>query len=137
MIVTKWDVYPNLWHNDESHGAGSVFSRTLAFVVLCFVYESAKRATGLIQVCYCKRYITMTLCMYNIIGEGYPRTLPGKVDHLQKELSGCAVQIQALSTQLKAQDKDMSALREEFRLILPELGQTKRAIKDVTELLKT
>ena len=47
--------------------AGSLFSRTLAFVVLCFAYESAKIATGLIQVCYCKHYITMMLCMYNII----------------------------------------------------------------------
>ena len=71
------------------------------------------------------------------IGDGYPRTLPGRVDHLQKELKGCAVQIKALSTQLEVQDKNMSALRDEFRLILHELGQTKRAIKDVTELMKT
>ena len=103
----------------KSHRVEPVFA-------MCHVIQSMLLQTLLL-------YITIII----IVGEVYPRTLPGRVDHLQKELKGCAVQIQALSTQLKAQDKDMSALRDEFRLILRELGQTKRAIKDVTELMKT
>lgn len=73
-----------------------------------------------------------------VIGEGvhcHSRSLPIKVQNLQREVCGCTTLIQELSAKVKEQDEELSVMRKEVRLLLSELGQARHDIKDITKEL--
>ena len=60
---------------------------------------------------------------------------PAKVEHLQREVSGCSSKIQSLSLKLNEQDHDICALREELRKLFNELAETRVAIVSIADKL--
>lgn len=62
-------------------------------------------------------------------------TIPVKVKHLQKEVSGCSLKIQSLSLKLTEQDHDICGLREELKKLFNELAETRVALMDIADKL--